>query len=244
MQNLLLSLFLMDLAGTVAGIYLLKLRNFDGKFMAISGGVMFGVASFWMWPEIAEGLGVAGALLAISAGVVALYIVDRFLYPICPCCHQDSSHTCRVSLLALIPLAIAISVHNFFDGWVAGLAAHAGGVARSGIAIGLIAHKAPEAALFGMMLRSATSETRNAMVCAIITANMILLGGLCHDWLPSSTSRTPTTSLAFTSASFLFLAGHIFWRQRQLRGLGSALLYLAIGMTGTLVLGVGTLMFR
>jgi len=205
---------------------------------------MFGVGSFWMWPDIVQGLGVIGALLAISTAVAALYIVDRFLYPICPCCQHDSRRTCRVSPLALIPLAIAISLHNFFDGWVAGLAANVGAVARSGIAIGLLAHKVPEGALFGMMLRSATNETRNAVACAIVTASMILMGRLCHAWLPFPTPQLLTVFLALTSANFLFLAGHIFWRQRQLLGTRSALLYLAVGMAGTLVLGEGTVMFR
>jgi zinc transporter ZupT len=210
MQNLLLSLFLIDFVGTAAGIYVLQSRHFDRKFMAISGGVMFGVGSVWIWPDIADRLGVTSALLAMSAGVVTLYVIDRFLFPLCPCCQHDSRHNCRVSPLALLPLAIAIAVHNAFDGWVAGLTANVGAVARSGITTGLIAHKVPEAALFGMMLRSATNEARDAMTCAILTASMILVGGLCHDWLPSVTPRALTVSLALTSANFLFLAGHIF----------------------------------
>ena len=142
------------------------------------------------------------------------------------------------------PLVTAICFHNFFDGWVAGLAEQVGSTVRSGIVTGLLAHKIPEAALFGMMLRSVAKDSRGALIAAILTASTILLGGLSHGWLPSTSARAIILSLAVTCASFLFLGGHIFWRQRQLLGTRSALMSLAGGVIATVLLQQGTTIFQ
>ena len=117
---------------------------------------------------------------------------------------------------------MAICFHNFFDGWIAGLTEHVTSAVRSQIVTGLLAHKVPEAALFGMMLRSAAKASRGAVTPGVLTAATILLGGLSHDWLRSTNAWTITLSLALTCASFLFLGAHIFSLQRQLFGTRSA----------------------
>lgn len=243
MHKFFLLVFLVDLAGSIAGIYAMQWREFDRKFMAISGGVLLGVGSFWIWPEIAQQIGAIHSLLIISVALAALYAFDRYLYPLCPCCSHHARRTCRVAPLALFPLAMAISLHNFFDGWIAGLAGYMAFAARSGIVVGLLAHKIPEGALFGIMLRSATKNGRSALIAAIITASTILLGGFSHDWFPFADPRTVMLSLVLTCASFLFLGGHIFWRQRQLFGTRAAVFALASGVVGTVVLAKGATIF-
>ena len=101
MHNFLLLLFFVDLLGTVAGIYAMQWREFDRKFMAISGGVLLGVGSFWIWPDIAHEAGVVQSLLTVSVSLAALYAFDRYVYPICPCCTHHARHSCRISPLAL-----------------------------------------------------------------------------------------------------------------------------------------------
>ncbi|HEX4163932.1 MAG TPA: ZIP family metal transporter [Bryobacteraceae bacterium] len=244
MHKLLSLVFFIDLLGTMAGIYAMQWREFDRKFIAISGGVLLGVGSFWIWPDIAQQIGAVHSLLTVSVALAALYVFDRYLYPICPCCTHHMRHNCRISPLALLPLVIAICFHNFFDGWVAGLTEQVGSTVRSGITTGLLAHKIPEAALFGMMLRSAAKDNRGALVAAILTASTIVLGGLFHGWLPATSSEALILSLAVTCASFLFLGGHIFWRQRKLLGTRGALVSLAGGVIATVLLEQSTMRFQ
>jgi len=240
MNSILWVLFGLNVVGTVAGIYAMRFRAVSGKFTAISAGIMVGVALFWIFPDMTRNSGMAPAAFAVTGALAALYAIDRFIYPVCPCCahgnHRSPSagtHHSNASGSSgtLIPLVIAICIHNLFDGWTAAAAGHAGSGLASGIVIGLFAHKIPEALVFGLMLRGASNARTFSLLSAGITSLAILAGGSAPSGLGVlSETAVIAASLALACSSFLFLGGHIFVRQKRHAGMGSALTPLILGL--------------
>jgi zinc transporter ZupT len=201
---------------------------------------MLGVALFWIFPDMQQKSGVVQAALAVGVAVAALYTIDRFVYPVCPCCAHGGRHDRlfgrhrthkRGTDGTLIPLVVAICIHNLFDGWTAAVAGYAGGSRGSGIALGLFAHKIPEAVVFGLMLRAATDRARGPLLSVGLTSIAILVGGAAHTslWTLSETTVI-ATSLAVACGSFLFAGAHIFLTQQKHAGTRSAVAPLAIGL--------------
>jgi zinc transporter ZupT len=240
MNRILLLLVGVDAIGTMIGIGAMRSRAVRGKFKAISAGVMVGVALFWIVPDLMHKSGVVHAALIIGVGLAALCGIDRFVYPVCPCCThhghrdfgiRDSPGHSHQSGGALIPLVLAICVHNLFDGWTAAVASAAGASAGSGIGVCLIAHKIPEAIVFGLMLRNAARRNYVAVLNACLASVTILVGGTARSSLPALSETTVvSTSLAFACSSFLFAGAHIFLRQQRSEGMRSALGPLLLGL--------------
>jgi len=236
----LFAVFGVDAAGTVLGMYAMRSHALRGKFTAISAGVMVGVALFWILPDMTMKSGMAPAALAVAGALATLCAIDRFVYPVCPCCaHGDrrsapaGPHHSKASggNGALIPLVIAICIHNLLDGWMAVAAGHAGSSPGSGIVVGLIAHKIPEAVVFGLMLRNATNVRNVQILSVVFTSLSILAGGAAHSgFLMFSETIVIAASLALACSSFLFAGGHIFLRQQRHAGIRSAVAPLIIGL--------------
>jgi zinc transporter ZupT len=234
------SLFAVDLIGTLAGIHVMQSAQLSRKITAVSSGVMLGVGLFWILPDITQSAGILHAFLSVTVAITALFGVDRYIYPVCPCCSHLAHSTCQRLPDALLPLVIAIGVHNLFDGWTAGIALHSAGMLRSGIVMGLIAHKIPEGLIFGMMLR-ATSSKRNVLLpSALITGLCILAGyNMYGEMKLVQASLLVTLSMAIACASFVFVGLHSFQLQRRRTGTKPALLFLAAGVAGTVVIEKG-----
>ena len=239
MTPLLFALIAVDVAGMLLGIYAMRSRSVSGRFTTISAGVMLGVALFWIFPDMRERSGMVYAALAVGGAIAALYTIDRFVYPVCPCCAHGGRHDRLFGRHrahrqgadgTLIPLVVAICIHNLFDGWTATVAGYAGS-SGSGIALGLFAHKIPEAVVFGLMLRAATDRARGPLLSVGLTSIAILVGGAAHTslWTLSETTVI-ATSLAVACGSFLFAGAHIFLRQQKHAGTRSAVAPLAIGL--------------
>jgi hypothetical protein len=111
------------------------------------------------------------------------------------------------------------------------VARYAGNSSHSGIAVGLIAHKLPEAVVFGFMLRAATNRPYIPLLSVSFTSLAILVGGAAHSgiWTLSETT-VMTTSLALACSSFLFTGAHIFFRQQRHAGTRSAVTPLILGL--------------
>jgi zinc transporter ZupT len=241
MNSLLLILIGIEVAGIVIGMNVMRSQHVSARFKAISAGIMVGVALFWIFPDLMQKTGALHAALITSVGLAALCGIDRFVYPVCPCCahHHNEQHfgggAHALSPGAnglLIPLLIAICVHNLFDGWTAAAASHAGATTGLGLGIGLIAHKIPEAVVFGLMLRAASGgRTRLAVFSVGATSLAILAGGMMHRnaWALSEATLL-ATSLALACSSFLFTGGHIFMQHQRRAGTRSALGPLLVGL--------------
>jgi zinc transporter ZupT len=242
---ILILLFAVEVVGTVFGIWAMRSRPFSENFAALNAGVMVGVALFWIFPDMTRDSGIAHSTIALGVTVAFLYAFDRYICPVCPCCahrehgqyeRRSDEHASR-SYNSLIPLVTAIFIHNLFDGWTASVAVSAGANLQSGITAGLLAHKMPEAIIFGFILRRASNGPTVPLVSAVVTSIAIPFGAVVHRGLGMLFEETIlAASLALICGSFLFVGLHAFLRQRRFGGIWSALKPLMIGLLASALL--------
>ena len=77
---------LIALAGVVVGVYLTGIAKLSRRAIPFSGGVLVGVAIFFVVPEMARVFTWPGALGWASAGFALLWTIDRYVYSVCPNC--------------------------------------------------------------------------------------------------------------------------------------------------------------
>jgi len=174
---ILIGLFLLTLAGAFAGIRLAEIPAISRRVLPFSGGLLGGIALFWILPEIAERNGWLRGCAGLIAGFSLLFLIDRFLYPVCPTCSHTHHHEdCSRSLHGFAaPLLIASGLHSFFDGWSLAVSQQKGfeGVKVAFLA-GIGVHKLPEGLALGALLIAALGTEWRAMLGA--TAAQSLLG--------------------------------------------------------------------
>ena len=90
-------------------------------------------------------LAARGRTLSVGYGV--LFLVDRYVHPVCPSCSHTHDHGhCDVELHGFsVPLLVATTIHAFIDGWSMTVARNAGaGSMRTTIPFAVLLHKIPE----------------------------------------------------------------------------------------------------
>ena len=65
------------------GVWLTTLSGLSRRLVPFGGGVLLGVALFWVLPEMAEFFSWQGAILWLTGGFLLLAAVDRYVYPVC-----------------------------------------------------------------------------------------------------------------------------------------------------------------
>jgi zinc transporter ZupT len=224
---MLLALILTALAicGIAAGVLLGQTRDLPPRVAGAGGGLLFGISLFWMLPEMAQQSGWIESVAALSAGAILLWLVDHFLYPICPSCsHSHDHHHCAGPPLHgfAAPILIATGIHSLLDGWsVQYLAPN--GLAGFVAPLGLALHKIPEGLAVGIIAREAMSSTKGAAIACVIAESMTLAGA----WIEPIADRMGasrfgpiwiTGVLALIGGSFLFLGFHTAHASRKQPG--------------------------
>ena len=94
-------------------------RVLSRKMVPFGGGILVGVALFWVLPEMAEFLEWPSAVAWIAAGFALLWSIDKYAYPVCPACSHSHDHDhCASQLHGFAPpLLIAVALHAALDGW-------------------------------------------------------------------------------------------------------------------------------
>jgi zinc and cadmium transporter len=198
------------------------------------GGVLIGVALFWVLPEIAETLHWRGAIAWAAAGAALLWTIDRFVYPVCPACSHDHKHDdCETRLHGFAgPLLIAASLHSMLDGW--GAASTGAGQA---LAFGIAFHKIPEGIALGVMARASLPSRKAALAWVAIAEGATLLGGGFETILaPRLGVQTLDAVLAMAGGSFLFLGAHAIHSELRRNGAAPAFVPAFAGVAGSSVL--------
>ena len=198
-------LTLLALAGVIAGVRLGQARTLSSHIAAAGGGLLFGIALFWVIPEIAEISGwTAAYLLPVLAGG-ALLAADRLLI--------HGRHSPRQGVVG--PLLAATAVHSFLDGWsVRALSGPA--MTSMAVTLGLALHKVPEGLALGWIARRVSSSVWRAALAAGAVELLTLAGAFVEPWANESGSVTfgswwTTGMLTVISGSFLFLGFHALW---------------------------------
>jgi zinc transporter ZupT len=151
-----------------------------GRLLSWTGGVLLGIGSFWIVPEMAAERGWLPSLIAVAAVLAVLLSIDRYVYPICPFCaagvHQHGDTHRHAAHLGW-PLLVVGCVHSFMDGWAIAHSRAGAPAFSTALSWGATLHKIPESVAVGLLSsRLASSRPRALGIVAAIQVSM-LLGG-------------------------------------------------------------------
>ena len=80
------------IAGAVAGVYLSGVAGVARRMVTASGLMLLVLSLAGVLPELASTFGWPQGPLMMVAAVLAVWAVDRFLYPVCPSCSHTHDH--------------------------------------------------------------------------------------------------------------------------------------------------------
>ncbi|MBZ5633115.1 MAG: hypothetical protein LAO55_08295 [Acidobacteriia bacterium] len=227
---------LIAMLSAAVGVWLTSYTGLSRRLVPFGGGVLLGVALFWVLPEMAQFFSWQVAILWLAGGFLFLAAIDRFVYPVCPACshsHQHDECATRLHGFAL-PLLAAAALHSALDGWSAAAGQNAGfSMALIG---GIAVHKIPEGLALGVIARASLGSRASALAwCAL--AQMTTIGGADLESIlaPHLGSQGLHALLALAGGSFLYLGGHAV--HGELRRSGNVTLVPALtGVAGSSVL--------
>jgi zinc transporter ZupT len=205
-------LTVLALLGVLIGGLLGQSRALSTHLAAAGGGLLFGIAMFWLMPEIAITTGwfLGPGVAAVAA--TGLFLLDWFLDRI--------GHSPRHGVLG--PLLIATAVHSFLDGWsVSALGIKP--LASIAVTLGLALHKVPEGLALGWINRKTTGSASRAIVVSSAVEMVTLVGAFVEPRADRSGEEAfgalwTAIVLAIVGGSFLFLAFHTIWPERKKTG--------------------------
>ncbi|MGI8744814.1 MAG: ZIP family metal transporter [Bryobacteraceae bacterium] len=239
MRNLLI-LLVLTLASAWLGIKLSGAPKISRRLLPFSGGVLVGVAAFWILPEIGEQYGWLGALCGISAGFGLLWLINRFVYSVCPACSPTHDHAaCNERLHGFAaPLITAASLHSFFDGWSLGVAnQQASEGVRAAFVVGIGIHKVPEGIALGVLFLAATGSVWKAWTsCAAVQSFMLIGGFVAIVAAPHLGSYWIGALLSIAAGIFIYLGYHAIESEYRARGMLTACVPALTGAAGAAVL--------
>jgi zinc transporter ZupT len=205
-------LTLLAIGGVGAGVLLGQSRYWTSQAGAAGGGLLFGIALFWVLPEIAKTASwVVAAALAIAACAL-IGAIDTLL--------MHTGHSPRSG--AIGPLLAATAVHCFLDGWsVRALGGRP--LTDVAVAIGLALHKLPEGFALGWVLRRALPPARRAVLVGSVVESLTVVAAFIEPKANATGAESmgawwTASVLAVISGSFLYLGFHVVIPERRKRG--------------------------
>lgn len=231
------------LASAAAGIWLSTGPRVGRSLVPFGAGLLMGMALFGVWPEMAESAGWAGGAAMLAAGFGLLWLVDRYIQPVCPSCSHTHNHgACAVSLHGFaLPLVVAAVLHSFMDGLAVAASRQEGPAGLGwGVFLAVAVHKIPEGLAYGTILRAAVSSRWAALGwCAVAQAPTILGGALESVVAESFGSTWVIAPLALAGGSFLYLSLHAVHNDFRQRGAAAAVAPALLGLAGAAALQPG-----
>ena len=234
------ALYVVALLGAFAGIRLAEVPSISQRILPFSGGLLGGIAVFWILPEIAQQDGWLSASAGLIAGAGLLFLIDRFVYPVCPtCAHSHHHEDCTRSLHGFaMPLLIAAGLHSFFDGWSLAVSSHKGfeGL-KLAFLTGISVHKLPEGLALGALLIAAIGSESRALVGAAAAQSMMLVGGaLAVEFAELLPAKVALALLSVAAGAFAYLGYHAVDTAYQQRGFATAWMPALTGAASAAVL--------
>jgi zinc transporter ZupT len=210
-----------------AGVWLTSVDSWSRRLVPFSGGVLVGVALFWVLPEMADFLNWFNALAWVAAGFAGLWVVDRFLHPVCPACSHPHDHDHSSAELHGFapPLLIAAAVHSLLDGWSVSAASDASAHLGMPFVLAIAIHKIPEGLALGVIVRAAMESRRAALGWCLLAESATLAGaGVELVLAPYLGPQILHAFLAIAGGTFLYLGGHAIHGEFQRRGVAPGFL--------------------
>jgi len=166
-------------SSALLGVWLTGVPEISRRVVPFSGVVLILLSLFWVLPELISAFGWAGGLGLMTGGFALLMVIDRYVYSVCPvCAHTHDHDLCSNSLHGFeTPLIVAAMLHGLFDGWALAAGQSGGaGALGSAISMGVAIHKLPEGLAMGVILRAAMKSRSRAMIWAVLTQSVLLVG--------------------------------------------------------------------
>ncbi len=141
--------------------------------------MLIAIALFGVVPEVASQYGWIAGPAWVAMGFAALWVVDRFVYSICPACSHTHEHdACAAPLHGFAPpLLIAIAIHSFIDGWALAASQRGPDMVRLGFLLGIALHKIPEGLALGAIVRASLGGFWKSLLASVAAEAMTLAGG-------------------------------------------------------------------
>jgi zinc transporter ZupT len=190
------------------------------RIIPFGGGLLMGIAVFGVLPELAANWRWSGAAALLVAGFALLWLLNRYVYTVCPSCSPAHDHAhCATALHGFaLPLLIAAGIHAFLDGIGIGAAQQSANLGTL-VVLGVVLHKVPEGVALGGILRAAMKRPAAAFAWCAAAQAMTIAGSLLESVI---TTRFGTAwvmyGLALAGGSFLFLGFHAVHGEWQRRG--------------------------
>lgn len=175
-------------------------KTFAHRVLGFAIGALLGVTFFDLLPEAIAGIGVEAALRWTIVGIVAFFILEKFL--LWYHCHDE---VCDVHAYRYLVL-VGDAAHNFFDGVALALAFLVSAPLGVATTAAILLHEVPqEIADFGLLIRGGYSRLRALWYNFLISLSTILGALLTYALGASFTSFLPY-ALAIIAGNFLYLA--------------------------------------
>jgi len=226
------------LLSVAAGVALSSLHALSRQLVPFGGGVLVGVAAFWVLPEMAEALQWPTALAGLAGGAALLWAVDRFVHPVCPACShpQDHDHGAADLHGFAPPLLMAAAVHAALDGWSVS-AANGEAHLSNAFVLAIAIHKIPEGLALGLITRAAMDSRRSAWWwCSLAELATLFGAGVETVLAPHIGPHVLQILLALAGGSFLYLGAHAVHGEWRRRGAGAAFVPAMAGLASPTVL--------
>jgi zinc transporter ZupT len=209
---LLFALIALAVASAAVGVRLTSVPALSRRIVPFSGALLVIIALLWVLPELAEQFGWAGGVAWLAGGVAVLFVVDKFVHPVCPACSPSHDHDhCATRLHGFAgPLITAASVHCMLDGWGI-VSSHRDAMGALGLAVllGIALHKIPEGLALGVILRASVRNRWAALGwCAFAQAFMLAGGWVVSVATFYFSTKVIMALLALAGGSFLYLGAH------------------------------------
>jgi len=205
-------IFGLGLTGVLLGMWLEQMRGVSRGVLLLSGALLLAISLTLVAPELAERYGWAGGLVWMGLGFLALWLVDHYVYPLCPsCAHSHDHHSCSLPLHGFaVPLILASGLHSFMDGW--SLMASRANTSRTlqlAFLVGITIHKLPEGLALGAILRASMRSWWRVAAGGAAAQFMTVVGGAVALWVaPLAGARWTGVMLGLAGGTFLYLGYH------------------------------------
>lgn len=234
---------LVGVAGVFLGLWLTSAGRRTRLVVPFSAGVLLGVVLFGLLPELVEEIGWPVTVLFFAGGYGVLFLINRFVAPICPTCAHDHAHeSCETVLHGFAaPLVGAIMLHAFFDGWsVATVQLSAQRGVRLAVAMAIVLHKIPEGMALGAMVRASVSSRSTALFWSVLAESTTLAGGILGLTIaPGLSARWISYPLALAAGWLFYLGAHAVHEEWKRRGAVPACVTALTGAAGAAALQQG-----
>jgi zinc and cadmium transporter len=220
---------LIGVAGVFLGLWLTTAGRRTRLVVPFSAGVLLGVVFFGLLPELVEEIGWLVTSIFFVAGYGLLFLINRFVAPVCPTCAHDHDHqSCGAVLHGFAaPLIGAMMLHAFFDGWsVATVQLSPQRGIRLAVAMAIVLHKIPEGLALGAMARASVDSRSTAVFWSVLAETMTLVGGILGLAIaPQLGAAWITYPLALAAGWLFYLGTHAVHEEWKRRGPVPAFIY-------------------